>query len=208
MFHVQVANFRCFYEPLALEVLPVTFLVGENSAGKTTFMAAVRLLVESFLRSPQNLFNRDPYYLGGFDQIAHYRGGVRGRAKQFCLGITVPASETTGARGKKIPATTHKLTFVKGSSPQPELSLYEFSTPDAKVILNLEDKNASVKLIGQGKEKVRPITPPRLPPIALLRKDLSYLRYVFDDIAFGSRQTEKESGDPDAKNGKPRQARC
>src|ERR1700733_4028949 len=73
MFRVQLTNFRCFAESPPLEVLPVTFLVGENSAGKTTFLAAVRFLRESFLRSGENPFNRDPYYLGGFEQIAHYR---------------------------------------------------------------------------------------------------------------------------------------
>jgi hypothetical protein len=64
-------------------VLPVTFLVGENSAGKTTFLAAVRLLLESFLRAGENPFNRDPYYLGGFEQIAHYRGGSPGEQDHF-----------------------------------------------------------------------------------------------------------------------------
>src|SRR5690606_17846946 len=138
MLKIQLTSFRCFYEQPELELRPITFLVGENSAGKTTFMAAVRILMESFIRVPQNPFNRDPYYLGGYDQIAHYRGGVKGRAKSFCLEVTVPAGE---GPGKRPPVTTrHKLTFVKGSSPQPELNEYEFSTPDSSVVLNLSSK--------------------------------------------------------------------
>jgi hypothetical protein len=74
MFRVKLTDVRCFAETAnPVEILPITFLVGENSAGKTTFLAGSRLLFENFLRIPQNPFNKDPYYLGGFDQIAHYR---------------------------------------------------------------------------------------------------------------------------------------
>jgi predicted ATPase len=128
MFKIQLTNFRCFAEPAPLELRPITFLVGENSAGKTTFLAATRMLLESFVRSPQNPFNKDPYYLGGFDQIAHYRGGMRGRAKSFALELMIPASEnpeTVPPGRRQTSATRQKLTFVKGS-PQPELSEYEF----------------------------------------------------------------------------------
>jgi hypothetical protein len=179
MLKVQLTNFRCFYEQPKLEIRPITFLVGENSAGKTTFMAALRILMESFVRLPQNPFNRDPYFLGGFDQIAHYRGGVKGRAKSFCLEVTVPAGE-----GRRPSTTTsHKLTFTKGSSPQPELNEYEFVTPESRVVLNLASK-ASLKLF-RGGEEILTYQPKRLPPPAALRKDLSYLRYLFDEMKFG-----------------------
>ena len=186
MFRVQLNNFRCFYETSA-EVLPITFLVGENSAGKTTFLAGVRLLLESFGRSPaQSPFNRDPYYLGGFDQIAHYRGGMRGRAKSFALEITVPAS---GEAAQSVPpsrrqknTTSHKLTFVKGA-PQPELLEYEFKIPGASIVLNLLEK-VTLRVWKDGNQ-VFQFTPKRLPPVTLLRRDLTYLRYVFDEISFG-----------------------
>lgn len=193
MFKVQLTNFRCFYEQPALEIRPITFLVGENSAGKTTFMAAVRILMESFIRLPQNPFNRDPYFLGGFDQIAHYRGGVKGRAKSFCLEVTVPGLEGSPARRPSV-TTRHKLTFVKGSSPQPDLSEYEFTTPDANVVLSLVNKT-SLKLTIGGEEKLT-YEPSRLPPPAAMRKDLSYLRYVFDEISFGV--ATARAGTPDA----------
>ena len=53
MFSVSVKNFRCFAEPPPVEIRPITFLVGENSAGKTSFLAATRhsLRVLSGLRS-------------------------------------------------------------------------------------------------------------------------------------------------------------
>jgi hypothetical protein len=187
MFRIQLTDFRCFADAPPVEVLPVTFLVGENSAGKTTFLAAVRLLLESFIRSPQNPFNREPYYLGGFDQLAHYRGGVRGRAKRFSFELMIPASPegaTPVARGarRQTAATRHKFTFVKGF-PQPELTEYEFRAANSSVVLSLTDK-VTLKLFKDGTELFQ-FKPKRLPPAPLIRKDLSYLRFVFDEISFG-----------------------
>lgn len=188
MFRMQLTNFRCFAEAPPVEILPITFLVGENSAGKTTFLAAARILLESFIRAPQNPFNREPYFLGGFDQLAHYRGGSRGRAKSFCIELMTPASPegapSAGQRGprRQATATSHKFTFVKGS-PQPELTEYVFRTGSTSVVLNLADK-VTIKLFSDGVE-VFDLKPKRMPPATAIRKDLSYLRFVFDEIAFG-----------------------
>jgi len=194
MFRVQLTNFRCFAEATPLEVLPITFLVGENSAGKTSFMAAVRLLLES-VRSPQNPFNKDPYYLGGFDQIAHYRRGIRGRAKSFSLGITLPKDAASG-RSSRRPSveTNHKFTFVKGA-PQPELSEYEFKTPVGSITLNLEEQ-ATLKVWKDGREVFKFTPTTRSPPTALLRKDLTFLRYVFDEISYVKERSGKNDHRP------------
>ena len=200
MFKIQLTDFRCFAGPQPVEVLPITFLVGENSAGKTTFLAAVRILLEGFVRSPQNPFNREPYHLGGFDQIAHYRGGVRGRADEFCLQMMIPASPEAvppvPRTRRQSTATHHKFTFIKGS-PQPELTQYEFGTPDASVRMDLADK-FSLRLIQDGNE-VFQFKPQRLPPSAVLRKDMSYLRFVFDELAYGI-NPESLAGRPELQN--------
>jgi predicted ATP-dependent endonuclease of OLD family len=88
MFRVQFQDFRCFSNSLPVEIRPITLLVGENSAVKTTFLAGLRFLFESFSRNNQNVFNRDPYFLGGFEEIAHYRRGGR-RASQFVMKCTI-----------------------------------------------------------------------------------------------------------------------
>ena len=192
MFQIQLTDFRCFADAPPVEMRPVTFLVGENSAGKTSFLAATRLLLESLIRSPQNPFNREPYQLGGFDQLAHYRGGARGRAGKFCFEILIAAS-AAGApnRRKQTVATRHRLTFVKGS-PQPELAEYVFSFTNISVRLKLSEK-VSLSLFKDGKELVD-FTPKRLPPAQLLRKDMSYLRFVFEELQFGM---EPEKRHPD-----------
>jgi hypothetical protein len=64
-------------------------LVGENSTGKTSFLAAARLAeaMRAGLLSPLN-FNEEPFNLGAFDEIANFRGGRAGRAESFKLGAT------------------------------------------------------------------------------------------------------------------------
>jgi len=68
---------------------PLTLLVGENSTGKTSFLAMVRALSDITVngRSVPD-FKREPYDLGNFDDIAHFRGGNGGRAKEFMGGFT------------------------------------------------------------------------------------------------------------------------
>lgn len=196
MFKVQLTDFRCFAEKAKpVEILPITFLVGENSAGKTTFLAAARLLLESSFRTPQNPFNRDPYFLGGFDQIAHYRGGMKGRAKKFSLSLEIPSTETGAPvpRSRRQTMTTrHTFTFIKGS-PQPNLSEYKFTTPMGSVILNLSEKKPSLKVVKPDENQSIdiPFEGSRLPPVDLLRKDLSYLRFVFDELTYGRNPKDK-----------------
>jgi energy-coupling factor transporter ATP-binding protein EcfA2 len=61
-------------------------LLGENSSGKTTLLAAISAALNHDFPSTENLFNRAPFELGSFDTIATYRGGKYGRATTFSLG--------------------------------------------------------------------------------------------------------------------------
>lgn len=83
MDEITLKDYRCFREEQTAHLAPLTLLVGENSTGKTSFMAMVRALYEiaHWDRIPN--FKEEPYDLGSFDEIAHYRGGKAGRAKTF-----------------------------------------------------------------------------------------------------------------------------
>ena len=81
---------RCFYDLQTCPIKPITLLVGENSTGKTTFLALTRIawdIVQGDLS--QDLFNEEPFMLGSYDQIASYRGGRAGRAKSFIIGAQI-----------------------------------------------------------------------------------------------------------------------
>ena len=84
---ITLENFRCFRERQTARLAPLTLLVGENSTGKTSFLAAVRIasqLAERRWHDPD--FKETPYDLGSFDEIAHHRGGPSRRAESFGLG--------------------------------------------------------------------------------------------------------------------------
>ena len=51
MDQITLKNFRCFREKQTARLAPLTLLVGENSAGKTSFMAMIRALWDVFYKS-------------------------------------------------------------------------------------------------------------------------------------------------------------
>ena len=80
---VTLQNFRCFRQEQKVRLAPLTLLVGENSTGKSSFMALVRALWDAAYLHAIPDFKEAPYDLGSFDEIAHYRGGRAGRAPEF-----------------------------------------------------------------------------------------------------------------------------
>jgi hypothetical protein len=82
-------NFRCFQDTDELALKPLTLLIGENSTGKTSFLAATRLAWDLSFSGSQLNFNEEPFLLGAYDQIAHYRGGRAGRATTFDIASSV-----------------------------------------------------------------------------------------------------------------------
>lgn len=75
---------RCFGESQKLEIRPLTFLVGENSTGKTTVLACFHMLANYFCREGVD-FNLHPYSMGTFKDIVR-NSTKKGRA--FSLGFT------------------------------------------------------------------------------------------------------------------------
>ena len=73
-------DFRCFAGRHEVPIRPLTLLVGENSTGKTSFLAGVRAALD---RAEPN-FNEEPFRLGSYDQIATNRGRP---AKSFAVGM-------------------------------------------------------------------------------------------------------------------------
>src|SRR5438093_622966 len=79
-------NIRCFAAPSIAVIKPLTLVVGDNSAGKSTLLACTRLAWDAAYGIQQLDFNEEPFRFGAFDQIAHVYGGKKGRARSFTLG--------------------------------------------------------------------------------------------------------------------------
>lgn len=82
---LKIENVRGFVGCHELDVRPLTIIVGENSSGKSTLLAALNAALG--IDFPlQELFNVPPFELGTYDTIATYRGGKFGRASKFKIG--------------------------------------------------------------------------------------------------------------------------
>ena len=75
---ISLTNVRGFEGAHEFTIRPITILIGENSSGKTTLLAAISAALNSDFPTTENLFNRAPFELGSFDTIATYRGGKYG----------------------------------------------------------------------------------------------------------------------------------
>ena len=112
MDEITLKNFRCFREKQTARLAPLTLLVGENSTGKTSFLAMIRALQDMAYGFQIPDFKEEPYDLGSFDEITHHRGGRAGRADTFEAGFT--------SQPKKNPARKYNFTFGKrGTAPTP-----------------------------------------------------------------------------------------
>lgn len=122
MKRIWLENYRCFRERQEARLAPLTLLVGDNSTGKTSFLAMIRALWDVAYRNRVPNFKEEPYDLGSFDEIAHFRGGRGGRATSFKCGFEVARSDIdTGIRTKKANrANNWSVEFAKrGTAPLP-----------------------------------------------------------------------------------------
>ena len=71
---IRLRDFRCFGEPQTARLAPLTLLVGENSTGKTSFLAAVRAICDVAFRQREPDFRETPFDLGSFPEIVHTPG--------------------------------------------------------------------------------------------------------------------------------------
>jgi energy-coupling factor transporter ATP-binding protein EcfA2 len=82
---ILIENVRSLSDFQRVQITPLTFLVGENSSGKSAFLAATAAVL-----SPEfpllGTLNKPPYQMGNFETIVTYKGGKAGRAKSFGLG--------------------------------------------------------------------------------------------------------------------------
>ena len=79
-----IEEVRCFAERQELNICPLTFLVGENSTGKTTALACFQVLVGLSDRRGILILTHTPYSMGIFRDIVRRS---RKTEKVFRLGV-------------------------------------------------------------------------------------------------------------------------
>ena len=97
MDQITLKDYRCFRGHQSARLAPLTLIVGENSSGKTSFLAMVRALWDVAFADAVPDFKQEPYDLGSFAEVAHHRGGRAGRAETFEGGFRIgPTAEGIG----------------------------------------------------------------------------------------------------------------
>ncbi len=123
-------DIRCFEGEQRGLLRPITLLVGENSTGKSTFLACFSVIHRMFSGfeygfddSPD--FNREPFSMGSFRDIVRSRLGPRGRINEFQLGFKFTQQRKVGQ------PTEILVTFEEqGSQPMQRSCLYRFGSTD------------------------------------------------------------------------------
>ncbi len=117
MDRIFLKNFRCFHDRQEARLAPLTLLVGENSTGKTSFLALIRALWEAGYNGQHPDFKEEPYDLGSFDEIANFRGARAGRTKRFEAGFAI-----AGERRKRAGRSSQRFDVIfekKANAPIP-----------------------------------------------------------------------------------------
>jgi energy-coupling factor transporter ATP-binding protein EcfA2 len=88
-----IENIRSFAGRHMVDLKPLTLLVGENSSGKSTLLAALAALSDTTAFPGKLSFNKEPHDLGAYRTIATYKSGQFGRAKSFSIGFKGEAGQ-------------------------------------------------------------------------------------------------------------------
>ena len=157
---LRLENFRRFYKSQAAHIAPITILLGENSSGKTSFAAALRYTLETMSAKGEGSFNKEPFFLGAFDQISHFRGGRYGRSSHFSLSLRIEQQE--------LQTIKDNLTSIYGYlNPNGNLSFV-----DVKFTFENEQSQPTLAQVGLSNEFVQ---------LDMKRKDLPQFRLKRSD---------------------------
>ena len=166
MNRVSLKNFRCFHDEQTVRLAPLTLLVGENSTGKTSFLAMIRALWYLAYRNLLPDFKEDPYDLGSFEEIAHFRGGRSGRAHCFEAGFAF-----AGRRRRGFPKASGRfdVTFEnKANAPFPTRIRFADKGGNVWMEYNLQESKSWWCSFGT--------------PNGRWSQDLSEWSFLYDDI--------------------------
>jgi predicted ATPase len=158
MDRVFFENVRCFSTRQVVSLAPLTVLVGENSSGKSTFLALVRLAwdVAASWRTPD--FNEEPFLLGAYDQISSF-------------GSKEESSFVVGTEIEDIAVTA----IFEARSGQPALARRVLDLPPYRVTAFFEKDDQIASLAVESPSTRIQAELPLTPRTRSLRDTLSYL---------------------------------
>jgi predicted ATPase len=162
---IVIEDVRCFQDRHVIPLKPMTLLLGENSAGKSTFLAVIASVFnnQGFPFSPS--FNLPPYELGSYENIASRQSIQGGTAKKFRIGYNISDDEKNTK--KEVLAT------YKGKMGQVTLSEFQVKTAkvDFSININKNEVQGQLEILTGKNNKFKTI------PIATTLPDLPMANY-------------------------------
>ena len=142
MTDITLKNFRCFGNEQTVPLAPLTLLVGENSTGKTSFMAMIRALWDLVFNGDEPNFNKPPYDLGSFDEILHDNVEWADKSKSF----EAKCSLKLDYRGRQSKLPYHISVEFKQDGPIPVLDKLLVSHEDTWIEWSLGSSESDKEL--------------------------------------------------------------
>lgn len=147
---ILVENIRCLVGLHEIPIRPLTILVGENSSGKTTLLAALAAVCNpTFPIWPG--FNDPPYKLGNYESIATSADTGSRSSKSFSIGYRI--------KGRSKEESADIVARYANNRGQAELSYFEVRSSVGELELSLEPDRTDryrATLLGTGKSR-RPL---------------------------------------------------
>jgi hypothetical protein len=184
--NIVLEDVRSFRLQQSIPLRPLTLLVGDNSSGKTTFMAVAASVLDPG-RFPRTLgFNDPPYTLGSYETIATNLGRNR-IAKAFTIGFTSGDKgspgyqETLAAYGNE--SGNPVIRALNTSNQHGNLNL-SFAGVEVKGTITYKPKGRKVPRVIEVNDKLEP--PGREGPRFL---ELTLITALMKDVARTARET-------------------
>lgn len=193
-FRLSLKDFRGFHHQGYLRIAPITILIGENSAGKTSFLAALKYMLDFASGEEEPSFNKDPFQLGTFEQIAHHRGGRAGRAKNFQISLSCEVLRRRRNGERRTDSRTRTLDYMlqfSGIESQAQISSISVKADGDRLDTKFESGNLSLEYTNASGERFHLEELRRLPRVA--RSDISrYWPFLLRELHYRMNRPSNE----------------
>ena len=201
-YDLALKNFRGFRLAPFVPIRPITLLIGENSAGKSSFLAALKYVLDFASAEEEPSFNKDPFQLGTFQQISHYRGGRAGRAREFSLTVRTMTRPRRRQEREARPVT-FQVTFSSSESVA-IVSRIQITVGDESAIAVVESDRISVTYVDPNADSYAIENSVGYPRVA--RSDFSRdWPLILRDISYRVTSRDREGGQESLLDVRPEQ---
>ena len=140
---------RCFKGKKEFNIRPLTFLVGENSTGKSTVLGCFQTMTEYLTEKGDSIdFNLAPFQMGSFENIARR---ARPKNKEFELGFELIAERNNASKFELLVTLGEQA-----NSANPNIKKIRFVFNDGEIVFQTIKKNEKpeIKIKEQNSRKI------------------------------------------------------